>query len=87
MKKEKQKKPLEFSKKILIVLSLATTIIVVLSFVLMFMTQDLSPLSYIITGIFAELASATGFYYWKAKAENVIKIQGNVEDIDEEAMG
>lgn len=87
MKKEKQKKPLEFSKKILIVLSLATIIIVVLSFVLMFMTQDLSPLSYIITGIFAELASATGFYYWKAKAENVIKIQGNVEDIDEEAMG
>ena len=34
----------------------------------------LSPLAYIIPGIFAELSAATGFYYWKAKAENMIKL-------------
>jgi len=70
-----QKKALEFSKIILVVVALATIAIVVASFVLMWRTMDLSPLSYIITGIFAELASATGFYYWKARAENIIKLR------------
>lgn len=69
------KRKMEFSKKILIMVSIATVLIVVASFVLMWRTMDLSPLSYIITGIFAELASATGFYYWKARAENIIKLR------------
>jgi hypothetical protein len=70
-----QKKKVEFSKIILAVVALATIAICVVSFVLMFKTMDLSPLSYIITGIFAELASATGFYYWKARAENIVKLR------------
>ncbi len=82
---------MEFSKKILIVVSVATLAIVITSFVLMFMTMDLSPLAYIIPGIFAELASATGFYFWKAKAENMIKLGLNkdlmIKDLDEEVMG
>ena len=64
----------EFSKKILITVTIATILIVIASFVLMWRMMDLSPLSYIITGIFAELASATGFYYWKAKNENMVKL-------------
>ncbi len=82
---------MEFSKKILIAVSVATLAIVITSFVLMFMTMDLSPLAYIIPGIFAELASATGFYFWKAKAENMIKLGLNkdlmIKDLDEEVMG
>lgn len=74
------KKKMEFSKKILIVVSIATVLIVIASFVLMWRTMDLSPLSYIITGIFAELASATGFYYWKAKNENLIKLTKDDEE-------
>ena len=35
---------------------------------------DTSPLAYIIPGIFTELSAATGFYFWKAKAENEIKL-------------
>ncbi|MBR5421008.1 MAG: phage tail tape measure protein [Lachnospiraceae bacterium] len=65
----------EFSKVILAVVALATIAIVVASFVLMFKTMDLTPLAYIVPGIFAELASATGFYYWKARAENMIKLK------------
>ena len=38
-------------------------------------TKDLSPLAYLIPAIFAELATATGFYYSKAKAENRIKLR------------
>lgn len=82
-------KKIEFSKVILVVVALATIAIVVASFVLMWRTMDLSPLSYIITGIFAELASATGFYYWKAKNENMIKLTKDDADTDQEggAMG
>lgn len=64
----------EFSKVILTAISIATALVVITSFVLMFITQDLSPLPVIITGCFAELASATGFYYWKAKNENMVKL-------------
>lgn len=83
------KRKMEFSKKILIVVSIATVLIVVASFILMWRTMDLSPLSYIITGIFAELASATGFYYWKAKNENMVKLTKDDADTDQEggAMG
>lgn len=71
----------EFSKKILYVIWISTTIVVALTFVLMWRTGDLSPLAYIIGGLFTELAAATGFYYWKAKNENMIKIErGNESD-------
>ena len=70
-----KEKTLEFSKIILAVVALTTIAVCVVSFILMWKLQDLSALSYIITGIFAELASATGFYYWKARAENIIKLR------------
>jgi len=70
----------EFSKKILYVLWVSTTIVVALTFVLMWKTGDLSPLAYIIGGLFTELAAATGFYYWKAKNENMKKIEGSNEN-------
>ena len=38
-------------------------------------TKALSPLAYLIPAVFAELATATGFYYSKAKAENRIKLR------------
>lgn len=66
----------EFSKKILYVVWISTTIVVALAFVLMWRTGDLSPLSYIISGLFAEVAASTGFYYWKAKNEKVKKSKG-----------
>jgi hypothetical protein len=37
-------------------------------------TGDLSPLAYLIPSVFAELATATGFYYRKAQRENELKI-------------
>lgn len=38
-------------------------------------TGDTSPLAYLIPSVFGELATATGFYYSKAKAENRIKLR------------
>ena len=79
----------EFSKVILTSVSIATALVVIASFVLMFIYGDLSPLTYIIGGCFAELANATGFYYWKAKNENMLKIKGSMEEPDsnEEVAG
>lgn len=75
---------MEFSKKILYVLWISMTIVVLFSFVLMWKFGDLSPLSYIIGGLFAELATSTGFYYWKAKNENMEKFKNYKEDLNDE---
>lgn len=57
----------EFSKIIIAIVGTATGVV--------WKTGDTSPLAYLIPAIFAELATATGFYYSKAKAENRIKLR------------
>lgn len=77
------KKKKEFSKKIFIGVSMATVIVVIFSFVMIYRTEDLSPLTYLIPSMFTELATATGFYYKKAQKENEIKLKkiyGESED-------
>ena len=65
------------------------TIITAFTLVMVWRTLDLSPLSYLIPACFAEFATATGFYYSKAKAENKIKLMKSEgvpitsEDFDE----
>ena len=53
--------------------------IVITSFVLMFLYGDLTPLSELIMGTFAiagtVMTGAVGFYQWKTKAINIIKIK------------
>lgn len=58
-----KRKRIEFSKIIFIGVSTITIAVVVFSFLMIYKTGDLSPLSYLIPSIFAELATATGFYY------------------------
>ena len=70
----KTKKKVEFSKLIFIGISTATAAVVVFSCVMMYRTGDLTPLAYLIPSVFTELATATGYYFWKAKRENEIKI-------------
>ena len=56
---------MEFSKKIFIGVSIMTTLVMVFTGVMIWRTNDLSPLMYLIPAVFAELATATGFYYNK----------------------
>lgn len=82
----KKKRPMEFSKKLFISVSLFNILIVIFTLVMIWRTMDLSPLSYLIPSAFAELATATGFYYNKAKSENKIKLmksQGIKPDHDD----
>lgn len=65
---------MEFSKIIFWLILLLTLGVTVYACALMWTTGDTSGLAYLIPATFAELATATGFYYWKAKNENRIKL-------------
>ncbi len=74
----------EFSKIILICVAIVALLVIVFACVMIALTRDLSPLSYLIPAVFAELATGTAFYYSKAKAENEIKIAKSMERKDNE---
>ena len=69
-----EKKKVEFSKLVFLGVSIVTIAITVFSCRMIWLTMDTSALAYLIPAVFAEMASATGFYYTKAKAENKIKL-------------
>ena len=68
-------KKMEFSKKIMLVVGAVTILVTAFTLLMVWKTQDLSPLAYLIPAVFAELSVGTGFYYSKAKAENRIKLR------------
>ena len=82
------RKKLEFSKLIFIVVSALTLAVTVFSCAVIWYTMDTSALAYLIPAVFAEMASATGFYYTKAKAENKIKLMqsGSAQPEPEETI-
>lgn len=79
---------MEFSKIIVIAVSILTAIISCFSMVAMLIMQDISALPILITTVFAAFATGTGFYYNKAKAENLKKISKEIQEekIDEESI-
>lgn len=64
----------EFSKKIFVGVAAVNIVLVVFTLCMIVRTEDLSPLAYLIPAAAGEMATATGFYYSKAKAENKIKL-------------
>jgi predicted tellurium resistance membrane protein TerC len=65
---------MEFSKKIFIGVTIGVVLVTLFTCYMVWLTQNLAPLTYLIPSLFAELATATGFYYNKAREENKIKI-------------
>ena len=81
----KQKKKMEFSKKIYIFNIIFVVFVVFISLIIIVLSgclglTDLSPLTVICTSAFGELAVHSGFYASKAKAENVIKISKQIQN-------
>ena len=72
-KQKEEKKKIETSKVLLYYCDALLTATVILTFVVVFIFKDPSPLSYMIPGVFGLATAAHGFYYWKAKAENLRK--------------
>ena len=75
MSRRTKKPKREFSKLILYVVGAVTVGVTAFTLIMIWRTENLEPLAYLIPAIFAELATATGFYYSKAKAENRIKLR------------
>ena len=71
------KKKFEFSKIIFVYIAIMFTIVIIFTMVLMWVTQDTSAVAYLIPAVGGLMATTVGFYSWKAKAENVLKIQQN----------
>lgn len=64
----------EFSKVLLIILIVITAIISSFCIFFCFKFETTEPLMLLVPSVFTELAAATGFYYWKARSENKIKL-------------
>lgn len=73
--KRRTKHRMEFSKKILLVAGAINIGVIVFACVMIWRTGNLEPLAYLIPAVAAEVATGTGYYYWKAKAENTIKLR------------
>ena len=77
----------EFSKLILIVAGVVNAVVIIFTMVMVWRTLDLTPLSYLIPSVAAEVATGTGFYYTKAKVENRIKLmKENKVDLNENSF-
>ena len=68
-------KKFEFSKIIMIFTSAVVILITAFTFIMVYKTQNLDPLSYLIPAVFGVFGTAAGFYYSKAKKENEIKLR------------
>ena len=64
----------EFSKKLLIADYAILLLMIVSFFVLSLLNHDTSNCAIIIGAWVAQIAVSSGFYYWKAKSENLIKM-------------
>lgn len=65
----------EFSKWIMCWVGVITIVVTLFTMAVIWKTDDTSALAYLIPAVFGELATATGFYYHKAKTENSIKLR------------
>ncbi len=75
-----RRKKIETSKKLLIFADVMSVAVMVISTVAVFYLQDTSPLEFLIPAVFGLTATSHGFYYWKAKNENIAKYGNNIND-------
>lgn len=85
----KKKKKMEFSKIAFICTTVLFGSVIAGSFALMWYTGTTDALPHLITSTAGLTTTSVGFYFWKAKVENVIKISkendvsiSEINDID-----
>lgn len=71
----------EMSKRILYVIAILVIVLLPLVVIVSLVTGDSSSLREYVIGVFALGSVATGFYYWKAKNENLHKYK-DAEDFE-----
>lgn len=70
---KRRKKKVETSKILLIISDVMTGICTIAAIVAVFVIKDATPLTFLIPAAYGLSATSHGFYYWKAKAENLQK--------------
>ena len=70
----------ETSKALLIFSDALAVAAAVASIAAVFILNDPSPLGYLIPAVFGLAATSHGFYYWKAKNENMAKHGRNIKE-------
>jgi len=68
-------KKFEFSKIIVIAVSVMTLAVMAFTCFMVYDTKNLDPLTTLVTVVFGAFATTTGFYFSKAKLENRIKLR------------
>lgn len=82
----KNLKNAEFSKKLLVFIE----VLVLLCFCLVcasVLMGDSSPLTALVTGVFSLASLAFGFYFWKARSENIRKYAKSISEEDAIKLG
>ena len=74
------KKKMETSKKLLVFTIIMVTIMVIVGITATFVLGDATPMETLIVSVFGLASTSFGFYYWKAKNENVARFGNNVDD-------
>ncbi len=75
----RRRKP-ETSKRLLLFSDALAVAVMAVSAVAIFVLKDTSPLQFLIPAVFGLAATSHGFYYWKAKNENIAKHGDNVKE-------
>ena len=74
------RKKIETSKKLLIFTVAMVIIITIATVVAVFVLEDVTPLEFLIGGIFGLASTAFGFYFWKSKNENCRKFGNHTNE-------
>ena len=72
----------ETSKSLLLFSDILAVAVTVISAVAVFVLKDAAPLEFLIPAVFGLTATSHGFYYWKAKNENIAKFGNNDKEDD-----
>lgn len=79
-----KKKKIETSKKLLLFADAFLVVVCIAGIFIAYVCRDTSPFAYMIPAASGLAATSHGFYYWKAKNENMQKYGNNVESNFEE---
>ena len=72
----------ETSKVLLIFSDILAVVVMAITAMAVFVLKDSTPLEFLIPAVFGLTATSHGFYYWKAKNENMAKFGNNVKEDD-----
>ena len=72
----------ETSKVLLIFSDILAVAVMAITAVAVFVLKDSTPLEFLIPAVFGLTATSHGFYYWKAKNENIAKFGNNDKEDD-----